>query len=440
MINKQLKLAIALGCTSGIMAPASVFATNGMFLIGQGTKSRGMGGVGITQSHDVITSAVNPATMAKLKTNRFDMGADIFIVNSTATLGQDPNTLTVKSKPDHMAIADGVYLFPALGASWKDGDLTYGFTMVPVGGGGSRYQPNLYNCANSTPITDPKCNNKLGVSLAIMNINPTIAMKLDEHNSIGATLIIGIQVFKAYGLQEFTTFTVTQDDTAKLTDNGTDIAYGAGIRLGWLGDFMDNKLILGAEYTSKTYMTEFDEYSDLFAEQGDLDTPGNIGLGIAYQVIDDLQVAFDITYTMYEDVASISNPGPDPRGAAFPIDRETNALGADEGLGFGWENQTAYKLGIAYQYSNKWTLRGGWNYGKSPLDEETDILFSMVAPAITQNHLTLGGTYALDKDMELSFSYIHSFEYEQSGPTYINYEGSFTMEQDAIGGSFGMNF
>ena len=191
MINKQLKLVAALSCAMGIVAPASVFATNGMFLIGQGTKSRGMGGVGITQSHDVMTSAANPATMAKLKTNRFDIGGDIFIVDSTATLGEAPDTLVVESKPDHLTLADSIYMFPALGASWKDGDITYGFTMVPVGGGGSRYQPNLYNCANANP---KNCDDKLGVSLAVMNINPTIAMKLDEHNSVGATLIIGVQV------------------------------------------------------------------------------------------------------------------------------------------------------------------------------------------------------------------------------------------------------
>lgn len=423
----------------GIAAPASVFATNGMFLIGQGTKSRSMGGVGITQSHDVMTSAINPATMAKLKTNRFDMGGDIFIADSTATMGEGANILTVESKPDHLTVADGIYLFPGLGASWKSGDITYGFTMVPVGGGGSRYQPNLFNCANASP---KNCDDKLGVSLAIMNINPTVAMKLDEHNSIGATLVIGLQVFKAYGLQEFTTFTVTQDDTAKLTNQGTDISYGAGIRLGWLGDFMDNKLTLGAEYTSRTYMSEFDDYTDLFAEKGDLDTPGNIGIGIAYQIMDNLQVALDINYIMYEDIASISNPGPDPRSTTgpFPVDRETNALGADGGLGFGWDNQTVFKVGIAYEYNSKWTLRGGWNYGKSPVDEETDILFSMVAPAISQHHLTLGGTYALDDDMELSFSFIHAFEYEQNGPTYINFEGGYTMQQDVIGASFGMNF
>lgn len=437
MKNKQLKLAVALGCALGLAAPASVFATNGMFLIGYGTKSRGMGGVGITQSHDIMTSAANPATMSQLKTNRFDIGADIFVVDSVAYQGEGANRASSESTPDHMAIADGVYLFPALGASFKDGDLTYGFTMVPVGGGGSRYNFNLFNCANSTPSD---CNDKLGVSLAIMNINPSIALQIDENNSVGATLILGLQVFKAYGLGNFTQFTVTQDDTAKLTDNGTDISYGAGIRLGWLGTFDDKKLTLGAEYTSKTYMTEFDKYSDLFAEQGDLDTPGNIGLGIAYSFTDALLVALDINYVMYEDVKSISNAGPNISGNPFPVDRETNALGADGGLGFNWKNQTIFKLGVSYDLTPAWTLRGGWNYAESPLDENTDILFSTVAPAITQNHLTLGGTWQMDEDMELSFSYIHAFKYEQFGPTFINSEGGYTMQQNAFGASFGMNF
>jgi len=439
MINKKLKLITALGCAMGIAAPATVFATNGMFLIGQGTKSRAMGGVSITQSHDIMTSAANPATMTQLTTNRFDMGGDIFVLDSVAYMGETPNNLKEESKPDHLTLTESIYLFPGLGASFKDGDITYGFTMVPVGGGGSRYNTNLFNCANGTPT---ECKDKLGVSLAIMNINPSIAYKIDEKNSVGATLIIGLQVFKAYGLGKFIPFTLSQSSDAKLTDQGTDISYGAGIRLGWLGNFMDNKLTLGAAYTSKTYMKEFEDYADLFAEQGDLDTPGNIGLGIAYTVSDELQVALDINYVMYEDVAAIGNPGPDPFSTTgpFPVDRPSNALGADEGLGFGWENQIVYKLGAVYQYDPKITIRAGWNYGESPLNEDFDILFSTVAPAISQHHLTFGATYQWDKDIELSFSYIHAFEYEQFGPTYINDTGGFTMEQNIIGASLGMNF
>ena len=91
MIKNKLKLAIALGCVLGAATPASVFATNGMFLIGTGTKARGMGGVGITMTHDTFASAANPATMARIDGNRFDIGGDVFTAPVTSTMGQAPN-------------------------------------------------------------------------------------------------------------------------------------------------------------------------------------------------------------------------------------------------------------------------------------------------------------------------------------------------------------
>ena len=440
-MGKSIKLLSAAVAIALLSSNAS-YATNGMFMIGAGAKARSMGGVGITMNHDVFTTTANPATMSRIEGNRFDIGADIFVVNAESTMGVGDNKRTEKSKTDFMTIAEGVYMMPALGATWNDGgDLSYGFTMVPVGGGGSRYTYNLYNCANSTPDTSPICDDELGVNLMVMNINPTVALKVDEQNSIGATLIIGIQVFNASGLSQFTQFTTTQDSTAKLTDQGEDYAYGAGVRVGWLGHFMQDSLAVGVSYTSQTYMSRFKKYTDLFAEQGRLNTPSNFGVGISYKFNKDLTVAMDVNYIMYSDVKAISNPGPEPRSSTpFPVDRETNALGRDKGLGFGWSNQTVLKLGVIYEYNPTWTLRAGWNYGKSPIDESTDILFSMVAPAVTQNHLTMGATYDMGSDMELSFSYVHAFEFEQSGPTYINSEASYKMSQDSLGASFGMRF
>jgi len=440
MINKKLQLVTALGCALGIAAPASVFATNGMFLIGYGNKSRGMAGVGITMTHDTLASAANPATMAFIKGNQFDIGGDIFKANAQASLGEDGvylGRVTVDSKPDHLALSEGIYMMPGLGASWNKGDISYGFTMVPVGGGGSRYEPNVYNSVVSGAPTDEK----MGVSLIVMNINPTIAYKLNENNSVGATLVIGLQVFKSYGLSYFQTFTES-DSPDRLTDQGTDISYGAGIRLGWMGNYMDNKLSLGAEFTSQTYMSKFDDYSELFAEQGKLNTPGNIGIGASYKPTDELMVALDINYVMYEDIAAINNPGPGqgPGGALYVTGASTNQLGLDEGLGFGWDNQTVYKLGVSYTYNPSWTLRGGWNYGKSPISSETDILFSIVAPATTEHHLTLGATYQYDKDIELNFSYGRGFKNKQYGPTYIGGYGEIAMSTDSLGASMSMKF
>ena len=421
---------------AAMIMSANVCATNGMFTIGNSTKSRGMGGVSMTMTHDTLTSAINPATLAHAGT-RFDIGGDILFTDGESTFGQEGfGKLTVKSEPVHFTIADGIYVLPHMGGSIQKGDITYGFTMVGVGGGGSRYEPNLFNTVLGGPIGD-----ELGVSLLVMNMNPTIAIKLDENHSVGASLIIGIQVFKAFGLKEFTTFTTTQDDTAKLTNQGAEVTYGAGVRIGWLGQFMDNNLSLGASYTSKTYMKEFNRYTDLFAEQGDFDTPGNIGIGAAYKFTEDLTIAMDINYVMYEDVAAVSNPGPNSRSSEpFPVDRDTNALGKDGGLGFGWDNQTVFKIGASYQYAPNITLRAGWNYAKSPIDEEHDVLFNIVAPATTQNHLTLGATYNLNQKMEISLSFVHAFEHSQKGPTYIGFESEISMEQNLLGGSFAYRF
>ena len=83
-------------------------------------------------------------------------------------------------------------------------------------------------------------------------------------------------------------------------------------------------------------------------------------------------------------------------------------------------------------------------FSSLPIDEETQIIFNLVAPAITQNHFTMGGTYALSSTMEINASYVHAFYFEQSGPTYVSDDGSnlgsLEMSQDSLGLSFAMKF
>ena len=47
---------------------------------------------------------------------------------------------------------------------------------------------------------------------------------------------------------------------------------------------MENKVLrLGVNYSSRVYMSKFDAYKNLFAEQGDFDIPSNWAVGVAYQ-------------------------------------------------------------------------------------------------------------------------------------------------------------
>jgi len=419
--------ALACAFAAALALPATSFATNGMFVIGYGAKARGMGGVSIAFPQDSLASAINPATLTAVGT-RADASLDIFTPKASACLGLGtPKEICEKSKAD-------LFGMPAMGMAMQfTRNLSFGMTMVGAGGGGSRYNTNLYNS-----ITGSNVNQTLGVSLMIAQMNPTVAMKLTPHQSVGASLVIGVQQFRAFGLGYFSNFTSTGLLTDKLTNNGNNYSWGAGLRVGWLGQFLDNRLSLGAEAQSKVYMTRFKEYTDLFAEKGSFDTPANFGVGIAFKVTPDVTVGLDVTRTLYSGVRSVSNPGPNTSGSPFPVSQAVNALGKEAGLGFGWNNQTVYKAGIAYRYNSKWTFRGGYDYGKSPIPEDNGaILFNIVAPATVQSHGTVGFTYSPSRNIELTMSYIHAFTHRQYGPTFIGGStGSFEMMQNSVGMQF----
>jgi len=437
-MGKMSKNVLAVAIATCLVIPAAN-ATNGMFMTGNGNKSRAMGGVAIATPLDSLSGAANPATISGME-DRFDIGMDIFIADIEAQLG----SVSAKSEASVNGLGlDKTFFMPAMAITYNyTDDITFGFSMVPTGGGGTLFRTNFFEAARAGTPNTPTINDKLGVDLLVLEMNPTIAFKINEQNSVGASLVIGVARFNAFGLQLFNTFTQDQSTLEGFTNQGKQWTGGAGLRIGWMGNYGD--LNLGASYSSKVFMKEFDDYDELFAEHGDIDVPAIAGLGISYNVMPELLLALDVTYTFYEDVRSIANLGPNLADASSPLGSDDRRLGLPDGLGFGWENQTVFKLGAAYEYSEKTTLRAGWNYGKSPIDEDTQIIFNLLAPASTQNHLTFGGTYKIATDMEINVSYIRAFEYEQSGPTYISDDGSnfgrLSMSQHSLGASFSMKY
>lgn len=419
---KLMPRLLVIAVTAGLVMSTPALATNGMVLIGQGAKARGVGGAAIAFPQDAISGAANPANIGLIGT-RADIGGDIFVPRAHAQLGGDGYNSSAS-----------LFAFPVMGASYKfNRDLTVGFSAIPAGGGGSRYNFNLYN-----NLTGANVNQTLGVFLAIMQMNPTVAYRINKQNYVGASAVIGVQTFRGYGLDYFSNFTSTGLFTDSLSNNGNDWSVGGGVRLGWLGSFFQDRLSLGLSYSSRVYMTKFDKYKDLFAEQGSFDFPEMFGAGISYKLTPKLTIAADVAKIMYSDVNSIGNASAQKSGSPFPVSQSVNALGKDQGLGFGWSDQLVYKLGMAYDYNDAWTLRAGWNYGKSPINEKNgEVLFSIVAPATVQNHLTLGASYRPSKNTEWTLSYVHAFRFKQEGPTLIGDTGAISMYQDSIGVNFG---
>jgi len=471
----SIKSAIFSAAVVGLVMPQYVNATNGAWLIGFGAKSRSMGGTGVADNRGGLAAAYNPATMIDSGT-RFDIGADIFIPPRTAK--HESGTLGYTNEDSNQDI----FLIPNMGGTYQwDEKMTFGFSFIGAGLKTEYAQnANSSSCrrvlANEVPgyentFCPPTVFNaggvpgvglassEAGVELVQMQILPSIAYKVSEQHSIGATLVMAASFFRAEGLQAFQTgdgglgFAAGQGN---LTNKNWDHSVGAGYRIGWFGKFMDERLRFGVNYSSRVWMDRFKQYENLFAEQGDFDIPESYAVGIAFDFTPKITTTFDIQQINWSDVKSIGNPGPlasDPNNF-FPLcqpPRNTNEclLGADDGLGFGWEDQTVYKIGANWDIDETWSVRAGWNYGKSPI-RPSQVLFNILAPATPEHHLTFGVGYELSETIVIDGSFVYAFSNPISGPTVFPQGGgtiapgstnaSIDMVQYSIGGALGIKF
>lgn len=216
--------------------------------------------------------------------------------------------------------------------------------------------------------------------------------------------------------------------------------------MGWMGRLSDS-VTVGASYSSKINMSKLDKYKGLFAEQGNFDIPENYNLGIAFKATPAMTLALDYQRISYGGVAAIANSSRQSGcTAAPPAGPGTGAgcLGGSNGIGFGWGDVDVWKLGAEYKYSDKLTLRAGYNHGDNPIRAQ-DVTFNILAPGVVQNHVTLGFTYAVSPASEITMAYMHATEESVTGPAtnpYFNVGGNETikMYQNSLGVTYGMKF
>ena len=177
-------------------------------------------------------------------------------------------------------------------------------------------------------------------------------------------------------------------------------------------------------------MQKFSKYRGLFAQQGGFDIPANAAGGLALKPTEKVTVPFDVERVFYRQVNSIADP-----------DSNQAPLGVNNGPGFGWNDITVEKAGIDYKLRPTLTLRGGYNHSGLPFSS-SQTFFNLLAPAVVQNHLTAGATFAVRNGKEINFAYQHAFENTVNGvnstaPAFGGGNANLKMYQDSIGLSFG---
>jgi long-chain fatty acid transport protein len=261
-------------------------------------------------------------------------------------------------------------------------------------------------------------------------------MRLNKQHSVGVSIVIAHQRFAADGLQAFAGFSASPANVSNT--GGYDSDTNVGLRLGWNWQVND-ALTLGVTYGSKI-KGEFNDYKGLFAEQGGFDIPENYGIGIAYKATPQLTLAADIQQINFSKTNSVGNK-------VDCLFVGACQLGNNNGAGFGWDDVTAYKLGVSYDFSKNLTLRAGYSTTDQPIPK-SQTFFNILAPAVVEDHVTLGGTWTLENKHELTFAYMHAFEKKVKGSGSIpggpgglgGGEANLKMSEDSFGVAYGIKF
>ena len=486
-MSSGLKKSLITIAVSGLLMSSASYATNGYFAHGYSTKEKGLAGAGVAYSQDAMSIANNPAGIAFIG-ERMDIGAAIFNPNRGYTVtgaappagtsidafcgagsSFDPmapnfglvfpcqpsfsiNTGSVDSEADY-------FLIPHFAYNWRlNQDSALALAVYGNGGMNTRYKEGSARLLSQTTFSLQDFPGTFGagtagVNLAQLFFNLSYAKKLDENSSWGAGVVFAYQQFKADGLAQFSGYSL---DPQNLTNNGHDTSVGMGAKIGWQGKVAPD-VTLGATYQTKISMSEFDEYSGLFAEGGDFDIPASLGLGLAWDTSEKSKLLVDVQVIYYSDVAAIANPMSnltggqclDPLNAVLSGSAANmpsagsgeGCLGGAYGAGFGWNDMTILKLGYQWE-ANDIIWRAGLSHGDQPIPD-SEVLFNVLAPGVIETHLTFGFTMPLGADSEFSFSGMYAPSNSVSGPNPLD-GGATTieleMDQFELQGTYSMKF
>lgn len=404
-MRKLAALSVSFAAMAAVAAPA--FATDGYFSYGFGARQKALGGAGVADGRDATTISLNPAGLTHVGT---ELSASMTLFSplrefeGSGALGFTPQG-TIES-------GNNYFYIPNMAASLRLAPNplvdVIGFQMYGNGGMNTDYSaainngaPPLAGCGGFAPGVF--CAGKSGVNLQQALMSIAFAKALGPL-SIGVAPTIARQQIEVEGIGSFAGLS---NSGANLSNRGTDVSWGWGIRAG-LEYKVSPGLRVGVAGNTPMWMQRFDRYRGLFAEGGSFDIPASITAGFAYDVSPAFTFMFDYKHIWYSKVASIANSSTNIGACALAGGPPNDlCLGGANGPGFGWSDVNVFKFGVEYRMNPALTLRAGYSYNTNPIDS-ADVMFNIIAPAVVRHHITAGLEYKYNANwsLELAGAYV----------------------------------
>lgn len=407
--------ALAVAATTAFISITPADATEGYSAIGFGARYKALAGAGVADSRDATAASLNPAGLVHVG-DEIVMSVSAFSPRrSFSTDGPGAlldGPLDIDSDKNWFFIPNLAWSTRAYANPLFD---VLAFTVVGNGGMNTSYPAFTNNsgfCAGPPP-QGAFCFGKTGINLLQMVMSVAMAKQIAPGISVGIAPMMALQSFDAHGTDLFGNFSTT----GNVSGNRNDWSVGGGVRAGIELSPMHNVRI-GIAGTSPIWMQDFEKYDGFFAQSGGFDIPASLHVGLAVDLNPALTVMFDWRHIWYSSIDSVGNASTNISGCIFATD-PTQCLGGSNGPGFGWKDMDAFKFGVEYRANEKLTLRGGYAYNTQPI-RSRDVSLNILAPAVTQHHITAGLAYDLGGGYTLELAGMYAPNVSVTGSELFN--------------------
>jgi len=399
------------------------FATDGHFLHGVGAINSAMGGAGIAAPESLMgTFSLNPAGLMAFDGVRMEFSMEMFKADRTVTSSvpvpppAPPGTILsgqTQSKKDFVPI-------PAFGASYKlPGErVVLGLAGLGIGGfgvdyGGSAFPTGPGQSANPIFLPQPNGFGQVYSNYQLLKISPSVAWAATDKLWLGAAFNVDWASLAVMPMPAASPDFDPATGTAFFPNaTAADGAFGVGFQVGLLYHLND-LLALGASYSSEQWFSEFEWNSSHanpnLANFGEprtftfkLNVPAVLGGGVAVQAFPNLLLTSDFKYYFYENTPGFEVPS-------------TGAFNPDGSVaGFGWEDIYSIAVGLKYEPTAALALYGGYNFSDNPVPDSLSMV-NVAAPAIVQQHVSVGIGVRPNRHLEITAAYYHVFRNSGTG-------------------------
>lgn len=348
-------------------ALSDAWATNGLYTQGPPVRSLSMGGTGAAAPQDASAAMINPAAVAKVGT-RIDLGLDVAYLDvaldtSASAAGNSHGYQETNAR--WAPIPQG-----AIAGRFGESDWYYGFAVGVVSGYELDYDYSRLNAAYTSNQFDNHA------STFTFEFVPSIARTVGEKWTFGFSPVMTFNRLEANFANNSYQETVGHD-------NGSH-AFGMGFNVGTIYDLNDN-WSFGLSYNSIRWNQKLNEYKDIFKRFNG--APKYIA-GIAYHD-DKWVIETDIKMIHWKACRMFGKPS--------------------SSRGLGWDNQVVVGVGIQRELTDRFRVRGGYNYGNSPIDED-NVFTNTMFPLINEHHMSLGAGYDLNDHVSIDMGWVHTFK------------------------------